>query len=131
MWIVDNSVDVIHKITDIEHGSAKNIRTFDFSTLYTSIPHRKLKEQIDWVISECFNDDSRKFIKIGKESAHWSSSRGKKGHCWDKDELIKHVKWLITNIYVTCGDSMFKQVIGIPIGTDCAPFLANLFFFCL
>ena len=129
MWIVDNSVDVIQKITDIKHGSARNIRTFDFSTLYTSIPHRKLKEQIDWVISECFNDDSRKFIKIGKESAHWSSSRGKKGHCWDKDELIKHVKWLITNIYVTCGDSMFKQVIGIPMGTDCAPFLANLFLF--
>ena len=70
MWIVDNSVDVIQKITDIKHGSARNIRTFDFSTLYTSIPHRKLKEQIDWVISECFNDDSRKFIKIGKESAH-------------------------------------------------------------
>ena len=28
-----------------------------------------------------------------------------------------------------CGDSMFKQVIGIPMGTDCALFLANLFLF--
>jgi hypothetical protein len=28
-----------------------------------------------------------------------------------------------------CGDSMFKQVIGIPMGTDCAPFLANLYLF--
>ena len=27
------------------------------------------------------------------------------------------------------GDSMFRQVIGIPMGTDCAPFLANLFLF--
>ena len=24
---------------------------------------------------------------------------------------------------------MFKQVVGIPMGTDCAPFLANLFLF--
>ena len=54
---------------------------------------------------------------------------GKTDHCWNKDELIGHVNWLISNIYVTCGDSMFKQVIGIPMGTDCAPFLANLFLF--
>ena len=47
----------------------------------------------------------------------------------NKDELINHVNWLIANIYVVCGDSMFKQVIGIPMGTDCAPFLANLFLF--
>ena len=67
--------------------------------------------------------------KIRKRSAHWSSSRGQADHCWNKDELIGHVNWLISNIYVTCGDSMFKQVIGIPMGTDCAPFLANLFLF--
>lgn len=97
--------------------------------MYTSIPHRQLKEQISWVISQCFDDENRQFIRIGKDSARWSSSRGKSKHCWDKDELINHVKWLISNIYVVCGDSMFKQVIGIPMGTDCAPFLANLFLF--
>jgi hypothetical protein len=48
---------------------------------------------------------------------------------WNKDELIERVNWLTNNIYVTCGDSMLKQIIGIPMGTDCAPFLANLFLF--
>ena len=28
-----------------------------------------------------------------------------------------------------CGDELFRQVIGIPMGTDCAPFLANLFLY--
>ena len=32
-------------------------------------------------------------------------------------------------MYVTCGDSLFRQAIGIPMGTDCAPFLANLFLY--
>ena len=36
------------------------------------------------------------------------------------------MKWLIGNIYVVCGDSLLKKVIGIPMGTDYAPFLANL-----
>jgi len=129
MWIVENSVEVIQKIIETKQEPFRNVRTYDFSTLYTSIPHRKLKDQIAWVISECFNDESRKFIRIERNSARWSSSRGKDGYCWNKDELIGHVNWLISNIFVTCGNSMFKQVIGIPMGTDCAPFLANLFLF--
>ena len=35
------------------------------------------------------------------------------------------MNWLIDNIYVTFSDKYFRQVIGIPMGTDCAPFLAN------
>ena len=43
--------------------------------------------------------------------------------------MIRLLNWLIDNIYVTFGDKCFRQVIGIPMGTDCAPFLANLFLF--
>ena len=39
------------------------------------------------------------------------------------------IHYLIDNVYVTCGNSLFRQKIGIPMGTDCAPFLANLFLF--
>ena len=39
------------------------------------------------------------------------------------------VNFLIDNVYVTCGDSISRQRIGIPMGTDCAPYLANLFLF--
>ena len=39
------------------------------------------------------------------------------------------MNWLLDNIYVTFGDKVFRQVIGIPMGTDCAPFLANLFLY--
>ena len=46
-----------------------------------------------------------------------------------KEELIDMIYYLIDNVYVTCGDSLFRQKIGIPMGTDSAPFLANLFLF--
>jgi len=39
------------------------------------------------------------------------------------------INFLIDNVYVTCGDSLFRQRVGIPMGTDCAPFLANLFLY--
>ena len=44
-------------------------------------------------------------------------------------QLIEMINWLIDNTFVTIGTSLFKQVIGIPMGTDCAPYLANLFLF--
>jgi hypothetical protein len=133
MWIVDNSVKVLDSLRKFnDNNLAKNIRTYDFSTLYTSIPHKELKKQIAWVISESFNKDARRFmyIDVRNERACWSKTRGKENELvWNKDELISHINWLIDNIYVVCGDSVFKQNIGIPMGTDCAPFLANLFLY--
>ena len=32
-------------------------------------------------------------------------------------------------IYVTFNDGLYRQIIGIPMGTDCAPLLANLFLY--
>ena len=45
------------------------------------------------------------------------------------EKVIRLLNWLIDNIYVTFGDKIFRQKIGIPMGTDCAPFLANLFLY--
>ena len=39
------------------------------------------------------------------------------------------LEFLIDNIYIRVGKEIFRQQVGIPMGTDCAPFLADLFLF--
>ena len=39
------------------------------------------------------------------------------------------MEYLIDNIYVSIGNKVYRQCEGIPMGTDCAPLLANLFLF--
>ena len=39
------------------------------------------------------------------------------------------VEFLIDNIFVTFGGCLFRQVIGIPVGTNWAPLLADLFLY--
>ena len=39
------------------------------------------------------------------------------------------VEYLIENIYVCVCNKVFKRSIGVPMGTDCAPLLANLYLF--
>ena len=34
------------------------------------------------------------------------------------------------NIYIRFGIKLYRQVVGIPMGTNCAPLVANLLLFC-
>ena len=45
------------------------------------------------------------------------------------DQICKMVEFLIDNIFVKFGGCLFRQVIGIPMGTNCAPLLADLFLY--
>ena len=34
------------------------------------------------------------------------------------------------NIFIRFGTKLYRQIVGIPIGANCAPFVADLFLFC-
>ena len=74
---------------------------------------------------------NKRYIKVNKFCARWSNKKDAKSdvNFINSETLIKMIGWLIDNTYVRIGDKVFRQVIGIPMGTDCAPFLANLFLF--
>ena len=109
--------------------NAHNVCTYDFTTLYTSTPHQKLKSKLSWVSKTAFKSSGKSFISVHKNGASWSNSLREKTLHLDCNKVICLLRWLIDNIYVTFGDNCFRQVIDIPMGTDCAPFLAHLFLF--
>ena len=47
----------------------------------------------------------------------------------NKDELIGMLEYVLKNVYAKYRNKTFKQIIRIPMGTDCSPELANLFLF--
>ena len=61
--------------------------------------------------------------------ARWTDNPKENTLHLDYKGVTALLRWLVDNIYVTFGDKCFRQVIGIPMGTDCAPFLTNLFLF--
>ena len=38
--------------------------------------------------------------------------------------------YLLDNIYIRFGTKLYRHIVGIPIGTNCAPLVADLFLFC-
>ena len=42
----------------------------------------------------------------------------------------KCVHYLLDNIFIRFGSKLYRQIVGIPMGTNCAPLVADLFLFC-
>ena len=38
--------------------------------------------------------------------------------------------YLLDNIFIRFGSKLYRQMVGIPMGTKCAPLVADLFLFC-
>ena len=54
------------------------------------------------------------------------TSAGKK---YNETLICQMIDFLIDNIYIKIGNHLFRQCIGIPMGTNCVPLLANLFLY--
>ena len=40
------------------------------------------------------------------------------------------LSYLLDNIYIRSGSKLYRQIVGIPMGTNCAPLVADLFLYC-
>ena len=44
--------------------------------------------------------------------------------------MCEALTFLLGNIFIRFGTKLFRQIVGIPMGTNCAPLVADLFLFC-
>ena len=128
-WVVENNSDVTSAINRISSkDNAKRISTYDFSTLYTKIPHGELLDVLNKLVDFTFNNNNRKYMSVTK-TANWVTGKIPVKKLYDVKKVKWVLKYLIENCYFTVGNILFRQNIGIPMGSDPAPFFANLFLF--
>ena len=130
-WVLQNSKPIIDRMNEINRKkNAKSISTFDFSTLYTNIPHSHLIERLSMLIDFVYDAGDLKYITTDfRGNARWSSKMSQKYASFSREKLKITVKHLIQNCFFTVGNITIQQVIGIPMGIDPAPFWANLFLY--
>ena len=66
-------------------------------------------------------------IGVNKYGAKWVQDRTKCAITFDKSSLKLAIDFLLDQCYFNVGNLIFRQVIDIPMGSDPAPFMANLF----
>ncbi len=129
MWIVKNSASLLEKLKNERITKATHISTWDFSTLYTTIPQQELKDRICKLIDKAFDRPEIHYLNISPFRTYFSDTPSEKENyvAWNVSQMRQAFCFLIDNIYVKFGDDIFKQTLGIPMGTDCAPVVADLF----
>ena len=74
MWIINNSLGVIPALEE-KQLSLNHVSTWDFSTLFTSLPHAQLKKQFHALLERVFNTKGKSFIATNNFRTFWSTDR--------------------------------------------------------
>ena len=137
--VVDGYEEVALGLKRLRFLGKARMRTGDFVTMYTTLPHEDLIMRVGGLVdAACVYEKSVRRSSRGLylcERSDGTFSWGKaKGPCYEDGKLkysVQDVKYLIAfvvnNTYVMNGGVLRRQVIGIPMGTNCAPLLANLY----
>ena len=126
-WIIDNSLDFMDNIRD---KNINHMETYDFSTLYTALPHQEILRNFTKIFQKVFQREGKQFINISFQRTYFSSSGLSNGCSFRVEDMMEILEFILDNIFVKFGDRVFKQVVGIPIGLDSGQDIANLLLFC-
>lgn len=116
----------------------------DFSTMYTAIPHDDLKIIIKETLLEAWAEGAASlslpvndvFMEWTPSSISWTQAPRHKNvshsnfkHCLSSTAFFDLFVFLLDNIYLQNGDIILRQVVGVPMGTNSSPPIANLYLY--
>ena len=104
--------------------------TYDFSTFYTTLPHNIIKDKLIDLIERTFSREGCPYLACNDRNAFFTSEKPKKYNAWSCQNVCDALTFLLDNIFIRFGTKLYRQVVGIPMGTNCAPLVADLFLFC-
>ena len=78
----------------------------------------------------CFQREGSPYLACYDQNAFFTSEKPKKYHAWSCQNVCDALTFLLDNIFFRYGTKLYRQVVGIPMGTNCAPLVADLFLFC-
>ena len=128
-WSIKNSCEVFNKLKS-RGFRASSLSTYDFSTLYTTLPNNLVKDKLVDLIERTFLREGSLYIAYNNRNAFFTSDAVRNYNLWSSQKVCGALTFLLDNIYIRFGSKLYRQIVGIPMGTDCAPLIADLFLFC-
>ena len=82
------------------------------------------------LIERTFLREGSFYITCNDRNAFFTSDAVRNYNLWSYQKVCEAVTFLLGYIYIRFGSKLYRQVIGIPMGTNCHPLVADLFLFC-
>ena len=126
VWPIKNATEILNKLK-AKGFQASTISTYDFSTLNTTLPHDLIKNQLVNLIENTFRHEEVLYLACNEERA-FSPLKNIKNIIYGH-KVTEALIYLLENIYIRFGSKLYRQNVGIPMGTNCAPLLLICFYF--
>ena len=69
------------------------------------------------------------YLACNDKKAFFTSADHYRGYpLWSCQNVCYALSFLLDNIYIRFGTKLYRQIVGIPMGTNCAPLAADLFY---
>ena len=100
-WPIKNSGEVLSKLKDIVN-QATSLSTYDFSTLYTTLPHNLIKEKLlDLIERTFYKKEGKLYLACNDKKAFFTSADHYRGcHLWSCQNVCDTLSFLLDNIYI-------------------------------
>jgi ubiquitin C-terminal hydrolase len=126
-WSVDNSHEVVNKIKNIK---AESLETYDFSTLYTNLPLDIIYKDLESLIIKMYRNSGSHTLLVNPQTkkCFWYQGNFYAGYKrYTIDKLLRALHFILNETYIQFGGFIFQQTLGIPMGGNASPFIADLF----
>ena len=129
-WIVKNKDGAISSLDYLNHAQhASSISSFDFKKLYTNLPYTQVTDKISELIKRCYDEKKLEYINVSDNYiARWSI-KIKRKWSFKIDDVIDIFKFIMGNIFIKFQGKIYRQIVGIPMGNNCAPQIADMFLY--
>ena len=64
------------------------------------------------------------------KNTFYTSKQPERYELWSCPKMCDALHYLLDNIFIKFGSKLYRQIVGITMGTNCAPLAADLFLFC-
>ena len=82
------------------------------------------------LIERTFQREGSLYFACNDRNALFTSDAVRNYNLWSCQKVCKALTFLLDNIYIRFGSKIYRQSVGIPMDTNCAPLVADLFLFC-
>ena len=96
------------------------------STLYTTLSHNLIKDKLVDLVERTFQREGSLYIACNDKNAFFTSDAVINYNLWSCQKVCEALTFLLDNMYIRFG-FLYRQIVGIPMGTNCASLVADLF----
>ena len=90
----------------VKNFNATSLSTYEFATLYTTLPHNLDKDKLIDLIERIFPREGSPYLACNDRNTFFTSKKPKKFHAWSCQNVCDALTFLLDNVFIRVGTKL-------------------------